>query len=206
MFDRHGQVLRYKTEEALIAILEGDQLDHDNLDGIFKQAMMVDAASHGWNAAIDAMMDLDFSADDHDHKSYTPVGSAAMKGQTATVKKLVNEYGTDPTMRNNASRWFEGYTAVELAIKHEHYDIALFLAQYALTITDRFDILESLQETIEHVIKPLVKRRALCNWSKASKGTRKRWIVEYWKEQVARNNTREHDLQSAVTEWPGLFI
>ena len=101
MFDRHGNALRYPTEEAMIALLRGDQLDLDNMRSIFKQAMMVDAASHGWNDAIDVMMELGFSADDTDHKNYTPLGYAAMKGQTATVEKLLTEYGADITARNN---------------------------------------------------------------------------------------------------------
>ena len=57
-----------------------------------------------------------------------------MVGRTATVKKLLTEYDADPTIRNNAgesmldaAEWFEGYTALELALVHEHYLTAFIL-------------------------------------------------------------------------------
>lgn len=138
MFDRHGKRLCYDTEEAMIAILEGHDIDLNNMPSMFKQATMVDAASHGWNRAIDLMMDMGFSANGTDHKNYTPLGYAAMKGQTVTVKKLIDEYDADIMGRNNAGpsmfdaefdpiEWFEGYTALELALQHEQYETALVL-------------------------------------------------------------------------------
>ena len=136
MFDRHGNALSYPTEEAMLNILRGDQLDLENMRSIFKQAMMVDAASHGWNDAIDVMMDLGFSADDTDHKNYTPLGYAAMKGQTDTVVRLLFEYGADVTACNNfgpsmfdSNEWFEGYTALELALERNHFATAILLVR-----------------------------------------------------------------------------
>ena len=136
MFDRHGNTLSYPTEEAMLTILRGDQLDLENMRSIFKQAMMVDAASHGWNDAIDVMMDLGFSADDTDHKNYTPLGYAAMKGQTDTVVRLLFEYGADVTACNNfgpsmfdSNEWFEGYTALELALERNHFATAILLVR-----------------------------------------------------------------------------
>ena len=164
MFDRHGNALSYPTEEAMLNILRSGQLDLENMRSIFKQAMMVDAASHGWNDAIDVMMDLGFSADDTDHKNYTPLGYAAMKGQTTTVKKLLNEYDADPTTRNNfgpsmfdVDEWFEGYTALELALEHEHYATAFVLNDpeswggnyYVDVWTDRvYELLELEKEAV----------------------------------------------------------
>ena len=137
MFDRNGAFIKYDTEEEMLAVLKGDRLKPD-LSEIFEQAMVVDAASHGWHTALDYMLqEMGCSPNDHDHKNYTPIGYAAMVGRTATVKKLLIEYDADPTMRNNAGRsmfdaneWFEGYTALELALEHEHYLTAFILVPH----------------------------------------------------------------------------
>ena len=65
MFDRDGSFIRYKTEADLLAILEEDHLNPD-LPPRCQQRMVVDAASFGWNEAIEYMVDvMGFSADDH---------------------------------------------------------------------------------------------------------------------------------------------
>ena len=87
MFDRNGAFIKYDTEEELLAVLQGDRLKPD-LSEIFEQAMVVDAASHGWHFALDYMLqEMGYSPNDHDHKNYTPIGYAAMVGRTETVKK-----------------------------------------------------------------------------------------------------------------------
>ena len=71
MFDRNGSFIRYTTEEEMMAVLTGDRLD-PSLDAIFRQAMVVDAASHGWNDALKLMLnDMGdrYSPHDHDHRT-----------------------------------------------------------------------------------------------------------------------------------------
>ena len=70
----------------------------------FQQAMVVDAASHGWLTALDLMLtEMDYSVDEVDHKNYTPLGYAAMVGQTKTVKCLLLKYGADPRTQSSSS-------------------------------------------------------------------------------------------------------
>ena len=57
-------MIRYTTEEELMAVLQGDRLNPD-LAECFENAMVVDAASHGWNNAIRYMCD---------EKCYSPHG------------------------------------------------------------------------------------------------------------------------------------
>eukprot|EP00966_Prymnesium_polylepis_P012175 279623-Prymnesium_polylepis.1 len=76
MFDRNGTLLVYPTEAELLALLQGDQVD-PNLSECFYTAMLVDAASHGWNKAIEYMVkeskECGFEVNAHDHKNYTPL-------------------------------------------------------------------------------------------------------------------------------------
>ena len=61
-----------------MAVLMGDRID-PNLGEIFRQAMVVDAASHGWNEALKLMLNVMgdwYSPHDHDHKNYRPLGYA----------------------------------------------------------------------------------------------------------------------------------
>ena len=163
MFDRQGKILSYPTEEALIAILTGDRLD-PHLSHTAKQHMVVDAASHGWNDAMDLMFSMGFSPDDHDMKNYTPLGLAAIAGHLSTIMKLLDEYHCDPYASNNAGpsykargEWFDGYTALELAIDHNNYECARALMERDIEL-DR----ETSEET-EARIATLESQRAQRN-------------------------------------------
>ena len=154
MFDRAGNFIKYDTEEEMLAVLQGDRLN-PNLQPYFQQAMVVDAASHGWHAALDHMLThMGYSVDDKDHKNYTPLGYAAMNGRTKTVKKLLLEYDADPIARNNTGphmfmpgAWFPGYTAIELALGGEHWGTAeLFLTVADTDIEDYLFYSESCTE------------------------------------------------------------
>ena len=86
MFDRDGDFIKYETEEEMLAVLQGDRLNPD-LRPWFQQTMVVDAACHGWNAALDYMLtEMGYSVDETDHKNYTPLGYAAMQGKTKTPR------------------------------------------------------------------------------------------------------------------------
>jgi len=226
MFDRQGNLIKYDTEEEMLAVLRGDRLKPD-LREIFEQAMVVDAASHGWHVALDYMLqEMGFSPDDHDHKNYTPIGYAAMVGRHETVKKLLDEYNADPTMCNNAGRsmydgeeWFEGYTALELALEGKHNSTAFailfdfemrkqYLHEIGMSetlITERVvelmgysDSESPSQETILNSLDALIKKeRAKCNWLKAREAVIKHGIVWYWLGAASHSNF-ERDRQTEV--------
>ena len=133
MFDRNGTLLAYPTETELLALLQGDHVN-PSLSECFYTAMLVDAASHGWNKAIEYMVkECDFEVNAYDHKNYTPLGYAAMMGHLQTVQLLV-EYGADiKHVRNNAgpsfsgAGMFEGSTALDLAVENGHEEVACYL-------------------------------------------------------------------------------
>ena len=133
MFDRNGTLLVYPTEAELLALLQGDQVN-PNLSKCFYTAMLVDAASHGWNKVIEYMVkECGFEVNAHDHKNYTPLGYAAMMGHLHTVQLLV-KYGADiKHVRNNAglsfsgAGMFEGSTALDLAVENGHVEVACYL-------------------------------------------------------------------------------
>ena len=133
MFDRNSTLLVYPTEAELLTILQGDQVD-PSLSECFYTAMLVDAASHGWNKAIEYIVEeCGFEVNAHDHKNYTPLGYAAMMGHLQTVQLLV-EYGADiKHVRNNAgpsfsgAGMFEGSTALDLAVENGHEEVACYL-------------------------------------------------------------------------------
>ena len=95
MFDRNGTLLAYPTETELLALLQGDHVN-PSLSECFYTAMLVDAASHGWNKAIEYMVkECDFEVNAYDHKNYTPLGYAAMKGRT--FRPCSVSWSTGPT-------------------------------------------------------------------------------------------------------------
>ena len=100
MFDRNGKLIRYATEQEMLNVLKGDRMK-PNLKPVWHTTMLVDAVSWGWNTAIKHMIEeMDFSPHEHDHKNYTPLGYAAMKGHYGTAVMLVDEYDCDIDARN----------------------------------------------------------------------------------------------------------
>ena len=226
MFDRSGNFIRYETEEQMMRVLMGDQLKPD-LPTIFKNAMVVDAASHGWHKALDYMIqEMGFSPDGHDHKNYTPLGYAAMMGQTSTVKKLVEEYDVSVYTRNNFGRsmfnseeWFDGYTAFNYALQDDNYAICYFLiSQPDIDLDDFFpekddDSLDMLEvvwnsafdvEVVKQRLEVLMSERARTHWSKVRSHLIQRRIGWYWMQLPSLGATQDNDLQEAVDEWGNL--
>ena len=199
MFDRKGKFIEYKTQEQIMLVLKGDRLQPD-LDPVFQQAMVVDAACWGWNDAIEYMInELGFSADDHDHKNYTPLGFAAGQGRLSTVKLLCNEYNVDLYARNNMDMgpsfkigdgWFEGYTALQMALDRDHYHVARFLLEHSsdgdfedhgleIEFEERYakgDLALTWREYLVEYVKTKIKETALAHWSKVRKWVRKTFL------------------------------
>ena len=178
-------------------VLKGDRLQPD-LDPVFQQAMVVDAACWGWNDAIEYMInELGFSADDHDHKNYTPLGFAAGQGRLSTVKLLCNEYNVDLYARNNmgpsfkiGDGWFEGYTALQMALDRDQYHVACFLLEYTsdeefeehgldMEFEEKYTKVDhdlTWQEYLEEYVEEKIEEKAVAHWSKARKWVRKTFL------------------------------
>ena len=52
MCDHNGNLIQYKTEQEMLDVLKGDRLK-PNLKPVWQATMLVDAASYGWNTAIE---------------------------------------------------------------------------------------------------------------------------------------------------------
>lgn len=169
MFDRDSSFIRYKTEADLLAILEEDRLNPD-LPPRCQQRMVVDAASFGWNEAIEYMVDvMGFSADDHDGKDYTPLGFAAMNGHFKTVKMLIEDYGVDVNAHNcegphyNGIDWFDGFTALDYALECKHYHVSRFLIENDAEVLEYEDGDITTGDALE-LVNAELKKQAQRHW------------------------------------------
>jgi hypothetical protein len=135
-FGRRGTcILPFKTTESdMIGVIRGDALHFEALASNPRgaQTMVCAAAAQGWNGAIGVMLNEYsdyFTADGADVKNYTPLGRAAMNGRVSTIELLIDEYGAGVDVPNNAGPsflggggWFDGDTALELALGRDHVE------------------------------------------------------------------------------------
>ena len=168
MCDHNGTLIPYNTEQEMLDVLKGDRLK-PNLEPVWQATMLVDAASYGWNTAIEHMIEsMEFSLDEYDLKNYTPLGYAALKGHYKTAVMLV-DYGCDIDARNNMGRhwngidWFRGDTALGYALKSNLF-IARFLLGQDASGEDDHGNPEPADMTMERV-SAMIKEKTRRNWA-----------------------------------------
>ena len=218
MFDTHGNCIPVDSEAQMLAVLKGEEGALNFAMRESGKAMaLVDAASHGWNEAVEYMIDaLEWSPLWYDFKNYTPLGYASLLGRLHTVVMLVEEYGDlvaldeddEPIrlidQRNNMGPhfdpiqgWWDGDTPLELAFKNGHMRVASFLlARGAGEGDDTMDV-ETYNSIVEEV-EAFDTKQAKAHWAQVrATWVRGRRFVNLLMEAVAARHT-EPDPESVA--------
>mmetsp|Transcript_81721 Transcript_81721/g.162640 ORF Transcript_81721/g.162640 Transcript_81721/m.162640 type:complete len:928 (-) Transcript_81721:245-3028(-) len=108
-------------------------------------------------------------------------------------------------VRVNQGRYPHIRQAIESAVEKAYG----FMEEYNETNDEDEDDYSILTEdwecTLTRALKGVIPQcRAQLRWLLLRRWVRTRWISEYWREQVARNLTHEHDHQVAISEWSQL--
>ena len=95
--------------------------------------MVCSAAARGENDTINEVLGGEHFdsrlVDGTDMTNLTPLGAAAMNGHASTIELLIDKFGVSVDAMNCAGLgpvigvgWFDGYTALELALENGHVE------------------------------------------------------------------------------------